>query len=73
MDKITHFSQMQVASRNVDASSIKTTALNTTETMYIIHYIKTLLILTNIFRFTVVRHVTGNDKDYLRKIPRVVW
>jgi hypothetical protein len=20
-----------------------------------------------------VRHVTGNDKDYLRKIPRVVW
>jgi hypothetical protein len=21
----------------------------------------------------VVRHVTGNDKDYLRKIPRVVW
>jgi hypothetical protein len=22
---------------------------------------------------TYVRHVTGNDKDYLRKIPRVVW
>ncbi len=22
---------------------------------------------------TSVRHVTGNDKDYLRKIPRVVW
>jgi hypothetical protein len=22
---------------------------------------------------TTVRHVTGNDKDYLRKIPRVVW
>ncbi len=22
---------------------------------------------------TVVRHVTGNDKDYLRLIPRVVW
>jgi hypothetical protein len=21
----------------------------------------------------VVRHVTGNDEDYLRKIPRVVW
>ncbi len=21
----------------------------------------------------IVRHVTGNDKDYLRKIPRVVW
>ncbi len=21
----------------------------------------------------VVQHVTGNDKDYLRKIPRVVW
>ncbi len=21
----------------------------------------------------VVRHVTGWDKDYLRKIPRVVW
>ncbi len=20
-----------------------------------------------------VRHVTGNDRDYLRKIPRVVW
>ncbi len=20
-----------------------------------------------------VRHVTGNDKDYLRLIPRVVW
>ncbi len=20
-----------------------------------------------------VRHVTGNDEDYLRKIPRVVW
>ncbi len=20
-----------------------------------------------------VRHVTGNDKDYLRKTPRVVW
>ncbi len=20
-----------------------------------------------------VRHVTGNDKDYLRIIPRVVW
>ncbi len=20
-----------------------------------------------------VRHVTGTDKDYLRKIPRVVW
>jgi hypothetical protein len=24
-------------------------------------------------RFILVRHVTGNDKDYLRKIPRVVW
>ena len=24
-------------------------------------------------RSTGVRHVTGNDKDYLRKIPRVVW
>ncbi len=23
--------------------------------------------------FVPVRHVTGNDKDYLRKIPRVVW
>jgi hypothetical protein len=23
--------------------------------------------------FNLVRHVTGNDKDYLRKIPRVVW
>ncbi len=23
--------------------------------------------------YTTVRHVTGNDKDYLRKIPRVVW
>jgi serine/threonine protein phosphatase PrpC len=23
--------------------------------------------------FASVRHVTGNDKDYLRKIPRVVW
>ncbi len=22
---------------------------------------------------SIVRHVTGNDKDYLRKIPRVVW
>ncbi len=22
---------------------------------------------------SVVRHVTGNDKDYLRLIPRVVW
>ncbi len=21
----------------------------------------------------VVRHVTGNDKDFLRQIPRVVW
>ena len=21
----------------------------------------------------VVQHVTGNDKDFLRKIPRVVW
>ncbi len=26
-----------------------------------------------IFPGSVVRHVTGNDKDYLRKIPRVVW
>jgi hypothetical protein len=25
------------------------------------------------FFFTLVRHVTGWDKDYLRKIPRVVW
>jgi hypothetical protein len=25
------------------------------------------------FTVPVVRHVTGNDKDYLRKIPRVVW
>ncbi len=25
------------------------------------------------YNTTVVRHVTGNDKDYLRKIPRVVW
>jgi hypothetical protein len=23
-------------------------------------------------QFTPVRHVTGNDEDYLRKIPRVV-
>jgi hypothetical protein len=23
-------------------------------------------------KFTIVRHVTGNDQDYLRKIPRVV-
>ncbi len=22
--------------------------------------------------YTIVRHVTGNDEDYLRKIPRVV-
>ncbi len=25
------------------------------------------------FRYSAVRHVTGNDKDYLRKIPRGVW
>jgi hypothetical protein len=25
------------------------------------------------FAILSVRHVTGNDKDYLRKIPRVVW
>ncbi len=26
-----------------------------------------------LFKVTPVRHVTGWDKDYLRKIPRVVW
>jgi hypothetical protein len=26
----------------------------------------------NAVRFIAVRHVTGNDQDYLRKIPRVV-
>ncbi len=26
-----------------------------------------------LFLFVSVRHVTGNDKDYLRLIPRVVW
>ncbi len=31
-------------------------------------------ILTVLYVFIpFVRHVTGNDKDYLRKIPRVVW
>ncbi len=24
-------------------------------------------------KYIIVRHVTGWDKDYLRKIPRVVW
>ncbi len=32
----------------------------------------TLIVIT-IFTYISVRHVTGNDKDYLRKIPRVVW
>ncbi len=27
----------------------------------------------NDFAVEIVRHVTGNDKDCLRKIPRVVW
>jgi hypothetical protein len=27
----------------------------------------------SVYTLTIVRHVTGNDKDYLRKIPRVVW
>jgi hypothetical protein len=31
-----------------------------------------ILLLLYFQLFVVVRHVTGNDKDYLRKIPRVV-
>jgi len=27
----------------------------------------------HLFYLVPVRHVTGNDKDYLRLIPRVVW
>jgi hypothetical protein len=27
----------------------------------------------DVIQYCIVRHVTGNDKDYLRKIPRVVW
>jgi hypothetical protein len=30
------------------------------------------LIMNFLVKYTVVRHVTGNDQDYLRKIPRVV-
>ncbi len=28
--------------------------------------------LLSVFKYAPVRHVTGNDQDYLRKIPRAV-
>ncbi len=35
--------------------------------------VKFIFYLIKVFCNESVRHVTGNDKDYLRKIPRVVW
>jgi hypothetical protein len=32
-----------------------------------------IISISTLNAFPFVRHVTGNDKDYLRKIPRVVW
>ncbi len=44
--------------------------------LFIFSYLSLLILLflsLLILLVGTVRHVTGNDKDYLRKIPRVVW